>query len=270
VKIPLEDNFNDVLGKAQRGLGMSDEALARTAGISVDELARLKGGSFIEEPARKLCPILKLKGEALSRLARKEYYPSDNAPVDGLMAFNTAFEDMTVNAYLVWDPKTSQAACFDTGADCSEMIKFAEEKKLRVQLILLTHTHPDHIADLERLKLATGAAAFVCKLEAIPAVETFEAGKRFVLGTLQIETRQTSGHSRGGITYVIAGLARPVAVVGDSMFAGSMGGGGVSYADALKNNREKILSLPDATILCPGHGPLTTVAQERQNNPFFP
>src|SRR5437868_8015950 len=124
------------------------------------------------------------------------------------------------------------------------MVKFAADRKLRVQLILLTHTHPDHIADLDRLKSITGAAAFVCKLESIPGAETFEAGRKFTIGTLQIETRQTSGHSRGGITFVVNGLPRRLAVVGDSMFAGSMGGGAVSYADAQRNNCEQILTLP--------------------------
>ena len=59
-------------------------------------------------------------------------------------------------------------------------------------------------------------------------------------------------------------------VVGDALFAGSMGGGMVSYADALRTNREKIMSLPDETVLCPGHGPMTTVGEEKKHNPFFP
>ena len=84
-----------------------------------------------------------------------------------------------------------------------------------------------------------------------------------------METRLTSGHSAGGVTYFIRGLARPVAIVGDSIFAGSMGGGMVSYADALRNNREQILTLPDETIICPGHGPLTTVGEQKAANPFF-
>ncbi|MEP6975044.1 MAG: MBL fold metallo-hydrolase, partial [Spartobacteria bacterium] len=57
--------------------------------------------------------------------------------------------------------------------------------------------------------------------------------------------------------------------VGDSLFAGSMGGGNVSYEDAIRNNLEKILTLPDDTVLCPGHGPLTTVAEEKAHNAFF-
>ena len=71
------------------------------------------------------------------------------------------------------------------------------------------------------------------------------------------------------MTFFVTGLARPIAVVGDSIFAGSMGGGNVSYKEAIKNNVEKILTLPDETIICPGHGPMTTVGEEKVHNPFF-
>jgi len=87
---------------------------------------------------------------------------------------------------------------------------------------------------------------------------------------LHVKALATSGHSVGGITYLISGLERPVAVVGDALFAGSMGGGMVSYADALENNRIKLMTLPDETIVCPGHGPMTTISQEKAHNPFFP
>jgi glyoxylase-like metal-dependent hydrolase (beta-lactamase superfamily II) len=69
---------------------------------------------------------------------------------------------------------------------------------------------------------------------------------------------------------VIDGLARPVAIVGDAIFAGSMGGGGVDYGAALKTNRAEILTLPDDTVICPGHGPLTSVGGQKIHNPFFP
>ena len=91
----------------------------------------------------------------------------------------------------------------------------------------------------------------------------------FRLGKIDIEARYTWGHSPGGMTFVCTGLARPVAIVGDSMFAGSMGGGSVSYKDAVQNNFEKILTLADETIICPGHGPMTSVAEEKKHNPFF-
>lgn len=269
-KIPLEDNFNDVLGKAQRGLQLSDEQLAQKAGVSVSDLTHAKEGQFEEGVVKKLGPVLNLKSDALVALGKKSWYPKDPGQVPGLAVFTTKYDgEMTVNSYLIWDPKTSQGAAFDTGADCSEMAKFAADKGIKIQMILLTHTHSDHIEDLARLKSVTQAAAFVCKLEAIEGAETFEVSRKFTVGPLKIDTRQTSGHSPGGVTYVVAGLPNRIAVVGDSMFASSMGGGGVSYSDALRNNRQQILTLPDDTILCPGHGPRTTVGEEKQHNPFF-
>ena len=268
--IPLEDNFTDVIGKAQRGLQINDDQLAAKAGVSVADIGRVKEGDPDEQVLKKIAPVLHLASSPLIVLAKKTWFPSVPAEIPGLACFNTAYGDMTVNSYLVWDPKTLQGACFDTGADASEMTKFAASKQIRIQLILLTHTHPDHIADLSRLSQVTHAKAYVCKLEAIDGAEGFDAGKTFTVGPLKIETRQTKGHSRGGITYVASGLPNRIAVVGDAMFAGSMGGGGVSYADAVRTNRENILTLPDDTILCPGHGPLTTVGQEKIHNPFFP
>ena len=269
VKIPLEDNYNDIVGKAQRGLGLSDEQVTNKAGVSVVELACAKEGQFEEGIARKLAPILKLGAEVLVASGKKSWYPKDAGDVAGLACFNTPYGDITVNSYLVFDPKTSQGIAFDTGATSEDMLKLAKEQNIRIQLILLTHTHPDHIADLAALKKLTGAASFVCKLEAIDGAESFDAGKNFTVGMLQIGTRQTNGHSRGGITYVVSGLAKPIAVVGDAIFAGSMGGGMVSYEQALSTNRQNILTLSLDTILCPGHGPLTTVGEEKEHNPFF-
>ncbi len=169
----------------------------------------------------------------------------------------------------MWDPASRAAAAFDTGADCSEMVRSANRQKLTVKLILLTHAHADHVADLPRLREETGGQVFAPVRESVPGAGAIEEGKRFRLGKVEIDTRLTWGHSRGGMTYVVTGLACPIAIVGDSLFAGSMGGGNVSYDDALQNNIEKILTLPDETIICPGHGPMTTVGEEKVHNPFF-
>src|SRR6202008_4548439 len=100
----------------------------------------------------------------------------------------------------------------------------------------LTHAHPDHVADLQRLR-QVGAPIYMSEMELEGGVQAILEGKKFQVGSLDIESRLTSGHSPGGMTYVVTGLNRPVAIVGDSLFAGSMGGGNVSYSDALKNNR---------------------------------
>jgi len=156
-----------------------------------------------------------------------------------------------------------------TGADGDPMLEVMRDQRLNVTKILLTHTHGDHILDLDRLKEKTGATAHVCAKEALAGAESFSPGKTFSMGSLSVETRLTWGHSVGGITYVIHGLAVPVAVVGDAIFAGSMGGGAISSADALKSNRENILTLSDETVLRPGHGPLTTLEEQKRVNSFF-
>jgi hydroxyacylglutathione hydrolase len=267
--IPLEDNFADVVGKAQRGLKLSDDEIAKHAGVTVAELSAFKNGAFDEAAARKLAPALTLGADALVELGKKAWFPSAHS-VEGLAAFNTPYEDMTVNSYLVFDSKTKQAAAFDTGATAKPMLEYLKTHNLIVELILLTHTHVDHIADLKTLKGATGAGVWVGEHEQFAEAQPFAAGKTFHVGGLKIESRQTSGHARGGITYVVSGLARKVAVVGDALFACSMGGGMISYEEALRTNRKEIFSLPDDTVVCPGHGPLTTVGEQKKHNPFYP
>ena len=267
--IPLEDNVSDIIGKAQRGLGISDSQLAEQAGVSADAVRKVRSGDLSGDVVDRVAPILKLSAPALRKLAAGDWKPEAIVDIDGLAMFNTTYGDMTVNAYLIWDPATRDAVAFDTGADCSPMLKRIADDHLKVRMILLTHAHPDHVADLRRLRKATDAPIYISELEPEEGAESIPEGKHFEVGTLAIEARLTSGHSPGGMTYVVTGLERPVAVVGDSLFAGSMGGGNVSYADALRNNQEKILTLPEETIVCPGHGPLTTVGKEKRENAFF-
>ncbi|MEP7015488.1 MAG: MBL fold metallo-hydrolase [Verrucomicrobiota bacterium] len=268
MNIPLEDTFADILGKAQRGLEISDFDLAEKARVNTEKVNELRGGEFDELALLRVAPVLGLAGRALVELAKGEWQPQQ-VDLEGLAQFSTHYDDMLVNAYVVWDPKSKEAAAFDTGADCSEMLQFIKDKKLTVKLILLTHAHPDHIADLTRLQEETAAPVFVSARELVSGAEAINEGKHFQLGQIAIESRLTWGHSRGGMTYVATGLTHPVAIAGDSIFAGSMGGGSISYNDALQNNLEKILTLPDDTIICPGHGPMTTVGEEKEHNPFF-
>jgi hydroxyacylglutathione hydrolase len=267
--IPLEDNFTDILGKAQRGLGLNNAQLAAKTHLSADLIAKVKDGFVDDAALTKLAPALNLNARALIAAANKSWQPKP-ITCPGLAQFNTPFFDMTVNAYLVWDAATREAALFDTGANARPALNFLAKEKLTLKYLFITHTHTDHIADLEKVQAATKAECFVGDREPeLAAVKTFAAGTTFSLGQLTIETRLTWGHAEGGITYVVDGLEYPVAIVGDAVFAGSMGGGAVSYADALRTNRAEIMSLPAATILCPGHGPLTTVGEEQQHNPFF-
>lgn len=266
--LPLEDNFNDIINKALRGLGIPESEAAQRAGIAPERVASLREGTLDEAAVRAIAPVLGLGADALAAVGNGTYRPAP-VEIERLAQFTTPFDDMTVNSYLAWS-ESGDAVAFDTGADCSDMLALLREKNLNLRAIFITHTHGDHIFDLDRLVSQTKAPAYVGDREPLDGAEPFAAGRTWEFDGLKIETRLTWGHSKGGITYVVTGLARTVAVVGDSIFAGSMGGGMISYADAIKNNREQILTLPDDTVICPGHGPMTTVGEEKRNNPFFP
>jgi len=273
MSIPLEDLVTDIVGKAQRGLGISDTDLANKIGIEISELdavKQVKGVAFAE--VEKLATALELGPKTLVAIAEGKYAPTVTLPKTGFFQSNTTYGDMTVNSYLVWDPETKLAAAFDTGADCMPLIDEIKKYGLTLQDVYLTHTHVDHVVELDRLleKAGGSVGVHVNKAEPLDKAATFQPGVTFSLGKLHFETRDTSGHSVGGTTYHIHGLDRPLAIVGDALFAGSAGGIKSDYHTALKLIRDNILSAQDGTIIAPGHGPLTTVAQEKANNPFFP
>lgn len=269
-RIPLEDNFTDVVSKTQRGLKLSDSDLATKAEISEAELKAVKGGEIRETVLLKLAPVLGLGRNSLMAMARREWYPEQPVFPRGFAMFNTQFEDMAVNSYLVWDTKTKLAAAFDTGADARPMLDVVASEHLALRYLFITHTHDDHIADLDRLA-TTNAEIWSSELEPVdrPGARVFQENAHFHLGELSIKTLFTWGHSPGMTTFFVTGLSWPLAIVGDSIFASSMGGSPTHYDMQLRNNKQKILKLPADTVLAPGHGPLTTLKQEKQHNPFF-
>lgn len=270
-RIPLEDNFNDVINKAQRGLKITDDDLAQRAEVTPEDLAAVKGGKPLIAVIRRVARHLRLGPDALEVLANKGWYPAQPNFPTGFAAFNTAFEDMTVNSYLVWDARSKVAAAFDTGADCTAMLDTIHAESLTLRYIFITHTHEDHIADLAKLATATKAEVWAGEREPVdyPGAKTFAENAHFHLGPLAIKTLFTWGHSPGMTTFYITGLSWPLAIVGDSIFSSSMGGSPTHYLDQYRNNVEKILPLPRDTVFACGHGPLTTLGQEKQHNPFF-
>jgi hydroxyacylglutathione hydrolase len=270
--ITLEDNFDDVLNKAQRGLGLTESALAGQAGVTPEVLAGLKKGQLDEAALLRVAPVLKLHGPSLLELARKAWYPR-MPNMTGVAQVSTAWKDFRVNAFVLWHPTEKKALVFDTGTTPAPILAVVKENKLRVEMLFITHTHGDHVACFAELrKELDEPRAYVSARGTLAGAEPIHEGTNFSLGSLHIEVRRTSGHAACGLTYVVRGLAHPVAVVGDALFAGSMGGARSTeaYAEALATNRSGIFTLSDDTVICPGHGPRTTVGQEKQHNAFFP
>jgi hydroxyacylglutathione hydrolase len=270
-RIPIEDNFDDVINKTQRGLKITDEQLASRAEVSAEDLAAVKEGKPIMAVIRRVARHLRLSPDALEELTNKSWYPDQPTFPCGFAMFNTVFEDMTVNSYLIWDPRTKHAAAFDTGSDCQAMLDIISTEGLDLRYIFITHTHEDHIVDLPKLAEATKAEVWASEKEPVdyPGAQTFKENAHFHIGDLAIKTLLTWGHSPGMTTFYITGLSWPLAIVADSIFSCSMGGSPTNFEDQYRNNKEKILPLPRDTVIAPGHGPLTTVGQEKQHNPFF-
>ena len=266
----LEDFHEDILGKAMRGRGIGKNEMASLLGVEKSDIEAILNGGVDENLINAMACELKLDSQKLIRSAKKEWCPAP-LEIGGLKQMSSNYGDMIVNAYVIWDEVSRNAWVFDTGTDAQPIFDFIEEEKLKVDAIFLTHTHRDHIACLDDLLIQVGnPKVYVHQLELLDGCVPIEEGFKHSIDSLSLVAKHTHGHSVGGMTYVIDGLEKPVAVVGDAIFAGSMGGGMVSYSDALQTNRGKIMTLTDDTILCPGHGPMTTVSEEKQNNPFFP
>jgi glyoxylase-like metal-dependent hydrolase (beta-lactamase superfamily II) len=270
-RIPIEDTFADVIAKAQRGLGISDAELCEKAEVSLADLKAVKAGTLLDAVIRRVARHLSLGPNALEELAHNKWYPKVPAFPHGFSAFTTAFEGMGVNSYLVWDARSKTAVAFDTGADSGEMLDLLRAERLRLEMILITHTHDDHVADLERLARETKADVWSSEKEPVahPGARLFKENVHFHVGPIAIKTLDTWGHSPGQTTFYVTGLSYPLAVVGDSLFSCSLGGSAEFMREQHKNVAEKILRLPKDTVLACGHGPLTTVAQEKRHNPFF-
>ncbi|MEZ7842753.1 MAG: MBL fold metallo-hydrolase [Opitutales bacterium] len=275
MRLRIEDDFEDVLMKAATGLGLGKQALAQEAGISVAAVAALLDAELNEANLRAVAPVLGLDADALAAMANRAWQP-EPIELEGLRCYTTPFpvtgyQAMTVNSYLVWSPLTKVAVAFDTGANVEALLAEVEALSLDLQALVVTHVHRDHIAAYdELLSHIEGGIAFAPKLEPYGEADLLEHGDWMEFDGFEVQARQTNGHSAGGMSYVIEGLGAPIAIVGDSIFCLSQGGAAEHYAQALDNNREQILSLPESTILCPGHGPMTTVANEQAHNPFFP
>lgn len=270
----LEDASEDILAKAMAGQGISVQALAETAGLSVHGVEALLRGGGPGDALQKAALVLGLHGPSLQAIAEGRWHPNVEAPVD-ILCWTTPFPvsgypEMTVNAYACVDEATGSVILVDTGTTAAGLINDLAERGLEVRAIFLTHAHRDHVGGLEALRRAwPEAPVWIDRREWFPGAQPIEVDGPRLVGPFVVESRPTPGHSAGGRTYVVQSAGRLLAFVGDALFAGSMGGAANHYGSARAAIERQILSLPEDTLLCPGHGPLTTVGLERGHNPFF-
>lgn len=274
--VNLEDSLGDILRKARISNQVSAEAAAQAAGLAVADYERLEDSGAAPVGLRfdPLAGLLTLSGPRLAALAQGwRPQPVDLARWQALEVITTAGEGMTVNAFLIWDPASRAAALFDTGFDEAPIVEQISRHSLHLQHLFITHSHGDHVAALGPLRKRYPGAQVHSGSSKAPAEQRLAAGSEFLVGALRVTHRATPGHAEDGVTYLVtgwSGQAPTVAVVGDAIFAGSMGGARDQLPLARERVRGMILSLAEDTLICPGHGPLTTVGQEKAHNPWFP
>ncbi|MCP4665951.1 MAG: MBL fold metallo-hydrolase [Deltaproteobacteria bacterium] len=206
---------------------------------------------------------------------------------------------LMVNCYVVADEETKEAAVFDPGGSVEEILGALEQEKLEVKYIVNTHSHWDHVGGNGQLQEATGAAILTHRDEAPElqsaskraayfgtnaadsvASQFIQEGDVIQVGALRVDVLDLRGHSIASLGFVFEGelelegkkQTRKVVICGDALFAGSIGRTdfpGSSLNLLLENIRTKVFTLPDDTLVLPGHGPASTVGREKQFNPFF-
>ena len=271
----LEDHLGDILSKARQAANVPSAGAALAAGVNESEYATLEEtGQCPQRPAfAPLARLLGLHPGKLEGIAKGWLPPAiDVRRWRELRQITTRGDSYSVNCYLIWDEGTREAALFDTGFAARPVFDLIEQYRLQLNHLFITHTHHDHISALGPIRERFSKVKLHSSSKNAPVDQRNRPNDSVELGDLRITNRDTPGHAEDGVTYVIAnfpGNAPAVAVVGDALFAGSMGGAR-ELADLAKQKiREQIFTLPSETLICPGHGPLTTVEQEKAHNPFF-
>jgi hydroxyacylglutathione hydrolase len=184
----------------------------------------------------------------------------------------TEHPDWVSNAYLVGDEPGGTGVLIDGNGVVEPLIAKAREQDLTIAAVLLTHHHHDHLAGLEQLSEEFGAPILAHELTAreVDGVDrTLADGETVTFGGLEVEALFTPGHAPGHLAFLVNGTD---VFTADVLFKGTVGGtrapGATGFAD-LKASVERLLALPPETRIHPGHTLPTTVAEERESNPFF-
>jgi glyoxylase-like metal-dependent hydrolase (beta-lactamase superfamily II) len=194
------------------------------------------------------------------------------------------------NCSVIGDEQSRQAMVIDPGDQIDDILRILKEEKLTLKQIVVTHAHIDHVGGAMKLKAATGAPILMNQKDeallkmldvqaawigmkppgAVQVDEAIGEGRVLQVGGISSSVIHTPGHTEGSICLYFP--EQKTLIAGDTLFAGSIGRTdlpGGSYEKIIRSLHNQLLQLPDETQVVPGHGPLTSIGEERETNPFL-
>ena len=275
IVLDLEDTFGDIIRKASRGIGVSADALSSSTGIAPDRLASFiaEAAQPTEDEARAVAAELRLDPGKLADIALARWKPQERE-LDHRFGHQINAPHPS-NGYFVVLEDQRVAAFVDPGGRADNITSTLRASPVRLEYILVTHKHRDHTDALADVRRAFPSARVVIHRLDGPALGAaardaigIEDGDTLPFGDGELRLIHTPGHTDGSSCFIYSGNI----FTGDTLFAGSIGaqlGDRYGYDDLLRNASSKIFSLPDDTVVFPGHGPPSTIGEERAHNPFF-
>lgn len=277
MSIKIEDNTSDILRKAMLGYGISTEELACRSQLPLSEIRRLRNRTASPEILEILAPILKLDSEKLKNFdsvfalpVKEPIFPEILFRIE-MPCENKVLPNMKSNAYVLADFPNKSAVIFDCGMNAETLLNLLRKNTLTPSALFLTHQHFDHADGQKELKKNFP------EIEIFSYENTFEKSKdsqKISVGKFRIRAIPVPGHTDDSVVYAWENPPEnfpTILFTGDTIFLGSLGGclpGDLEKS--ITGIRSRILdAFPPPTILAPGHGPATTVSDERSRNPFF-
>src|SRR5690242_7499298 len=275
IVIGLEDTFGDIIGKASAGHKVSAETLASRTGIASARLRAFMGDQQqpTEDEARTIAAELELDPDKLVDSGLERWKP-ETRDLDAKFGHQIN-EPYPSNGYFIIDADGRVAAFVDPGGSPENIVSTLRKTPVSVRYILLTHKHKDHVDALADVRRAFPEARVVIHRNDAGAVGApaegaigIDDGGTLPFGNGEIRLLWTPGHTDGSSCFIYAGTV----FTGDTLFAGSVGrlfGDRYGYSDLMHSVSKKIFALPDDAVVFPGHGPPSTIREEKAHNPFF-
>jgi hydroxyacylglutathione hydrolase len=270
----LEDEFSDILTKAMRGSGTGVAALARATGLSGDTIGAFAAGrrSPTEDEARELARALGLDQGKFADAAAQQWHPD---PIRLPDVRHHPQDPHPSNGYVFFLDGGKRAALVDPAGIPANLLRILRDGQYHLEYILITHKHRDHCDATADVSAQFSRAKIVMHGADIAAIGSLgenalrvKDGEELPFGDVRIRMLHTPGHTDGSSSYMF----KSTIFTGDTLFAGSVGGAygdASTYDDILNSVRSKIFTLPDDTVVMPGHGPPSKVGWEKIHNPFF-